>query len=85
MISSYLSNRKQFILAGALKASRLDIICGLPQGSILGPLLFIIYVNDLCSVSKMFEPIIFEDDANLFFSHKSIKNLFHIASQLGTK
>ena len=50
------------------------------QGSILEPLLFIIYVNDLCSVSKIFEPIIFADDTNLFFSHKSIKELFHIAN-----
>ena len=52
----------------------------MPQRSILEPLLFIIYVNDLCSVSKIFEPIIFADDTNLFFSHKSIKELFHIAN-----
>ena len=78
--SSYLSNRKQFIQAGAIKTSNLNIICGGPQGSILGPLLFVIYVNDLCNVSKIFEPIIFADDTNLFFSHKNIKELFHNAN-----
>ena len=64
---SYLSNTKQFLQAGAIKTSSLDIICGVPQGSILGPLLFIIYVNDFCRVSKIFEPTIFPDDRNLFF------------------
>ena len=76
--SSYLSNRKQFIEEGAIKTSSLDNICGVPQGSILEPILFIIYVNDLCSVFKVFEPIIFADDTNLFFSHKSIKEPFYI-------
>ena len=78
--SGYLLNRKQFIQAGAIKISSLHIICGVPQGSILWPLLFTIYVNHLCSVSKIFEPIIFADDTNLFFSHKSIKGLFHTAN-----
>ena len=67
--SSYLSNRKQFIQAGAIKTSSLDIICGVPQGSILGPLPFIIYVNDLCNISKIFEPIIFADDLQIFSFH----------------
>ena len=48
--------------------------------SILGSLLFTIYGNDLCSVYKIFEPIIFADDTNLFVSHKSIKEFFHIAN-----
>ena len=77
---SYLSNRKQFLQAGAIKTSSLGIICGVPQQSILGPLNFIIHVNDLCNVPKIFKPIRFTDDTSLFLSHKSIKDLFHTAN-----
>ena len=79
-----LSNRKQFIQTGAVKTSNLDIICGVPQESILGPLLFIIYVNDLCNVSKIFGRIMFADDTNLFFSQKKHEITFPYY-QLGTK
>ena len=83
-ISSYLSNRKQYTHAGALKTSNLDIICGVSQGSILGPLLFIIYVNDLCNVSKIFEPIIFADDTNISFFAQKLNRTFSYC-QLGTR
>ena len=62
---------------GAIKTSNLDIICRVLQGSILGARLFIIYVNNLCNVSKIYDTIMFADDTNLFFLNKNIKKLFH--------
>ena len=62
---------------GAIKTSNLDIICRVLQGSILGARLFIIYVNNLCNVSKIYDTIMFADDTNLFFSNKNIKKIFH--------
>jgi hypothetical protein len=51
------------------------ITCGVPQGSILGPLLFILYVNDIVNCSKLLHFILFADDTNLFFSSNTYKDL----------
>ena len=77
---SYSSNRKQFITYGEKQTNIETITCGVPQGSILGPLLFLIFVNDLYKVTKYLDPIMFADDTNLFYSHKNIKTLFQIVN-----
>ena len=74
--SSYLSDRKQYVQISAFKTTNLNVVCGVPQESIVGPLLFILYVNDLCRVSNILKPIMFADDTNLLFSHKNKKELF---------
>ena len=65
-LKSYLSNRKQFVNIDGCSSELLDVICGVPQGSILGPTLFILYINDICNVSNLVKFILFADDTNVF-------------------
>jgi len=66
LLRSYMTNRLQYVELNNAKSTLLPIQTGVPQGSILGPLLFIIYINDLSNASDLFYPIIYADDTTLF-------------------
>lgn len=74
-ISNYLSNRKQFVTYNHKSSAYTEVTCGVPQGSILGPLLFLLYINDLPLCSDKLHFILFADDTNILYSHKDPKCL----------
>ena len=71
---------KRFITYDDKQTNIESITCRVPQGSILGPLLFLIFVNDLHKVTKYLDPIMFADDTNIFYNHENIKTLFQIVN-----
>ena len=77
---SYLSDRKQFVFIDGHTSELQHVNCGVPQGSLLGPLLFIIYINDFYRSSDIASFILFADDTNLFFSHSNPNTLVEIVN-----
>ena len=77
LLQSYLHNKKQYIAyENSSKTKFKKVICSVPQGSILGPLLFSIFINDLCHSTPLLEAILFANDTNLFYSCNNVKELF---------
>ena len=75
LLESYLTNRKQFVHVNDTDSDLLTNSYVVPQGSVLGPLLFLIYINDLHKVIKHSSITHFVDDTNLLYPHSSLKSL----------
>ena len=73
--TSYLSDRRQFVSLGCIDSDVHTISYGVPQGSVLGPLLFLLLINDFQNSSKKLDFHLFADDANLFYVNKSLIDL----------
>ena len=78
--ASYLSNRKQFVSINGNKSNLADVKCGVPEGSILGPLLFLIYINDLHVAIKYSEVHHFADDTSLLNFNSCVKSINKLVS-----
>ena len=78
---SYLTNISQMVLFNGKISDIRDVTCGVPQGSILGPLLFILYINDFAKVSDKLFHVLFADDTNVFLNGKNMNMLIDTTIQ----
>ena len=68
LIKKIVTNRVQFVNLNDVKSEYLPINCGVLQGSILGPLLFLLYINDISNISIIIDIILFADDTKIFLA-----------------
>ena len=82
LIESYLSNRKQYVSVPGENLDLADVIYGVPQGSCLGLILFLIYMNDISNTSNEGEFILFADDTNIFVRGQTALRAFKTANEI---
>ena len=75
LLKSYLTNRKQYVVFDGCQSEHVEIYTGVPQGSILGPLFFSIYINDLITVSDRLNFLMYADDTTIYFNLEDFDNL----------
>jgi len=76
-----LRERKQYVSYNGIQSETLNITCGVPQGSVLGPLLFIIYTNDLPDCINQATTILFADDTTIYTSSSDIQYMFNVMNE----
>ena len=75
LFESYLKNRIHYVQIDNILSAPSDIICGIPQGSILGPILFLLYINDMPNCSSLLNFRMFADDTNALIYDKNLDEL----------
>ena len=78
--SSYLTGRTQTTQIGSFISKKENTLCGVPQGSVLGPLLFLIYINDIHNASNKLDFYLFADDTNLLYADQNLKSIENIVN-----
>src|SRR5437867_8597041 len=75
-LNSYLPNRSQYVILNNAQSTMLSVDYGVPQGSVLGPLLFLLYINDIGNIPNLpAYPKIFADDTNIFINASNLIEL----------
>ena len=82
LFKSYLSNRQRYVRVNNANSDMKTVTCGVPQGSVLGPLLFIIYINDLANSCKDGSFRIFADDTGIFCHSIKLESLIEKARNI---
>ena len=82
LFKSYLTNRKQYVQLDNYKSQTKSITCGVPQGSVLGPLLFLLFINDLPNSTPIGNFRIFADDTNVFFHCENIHDIIPLGQTI---
>ena len=82
LIKSYLADRKQFVNVLDENSDTLPILYGVPQGSVLGPLLFILYINDISNIGHLCKIVLFADDTNIFVTGSTIEKVYENANSI---
>ena len=75
LCKSYLTDRSQFVMYNGAKSDLKSVKCGVPQGSVLGPLFFIAYMNDIFNASHLLYNILYADDTCIYLSGKDLHSL----------